>query len=112
LTFLNCEILRSDQLWLSQLPIKIVVAAVFFVDVCWTLRWQDGDLHGKMEALQLELSQSYQKQSQLSEQLLHEVTGAQALREQLVEREGSIVQLQAELLGARYTVIPLRAQNE
>ncbi len=109
MTFLNCEILRSDRLWLSQLPIKIVVA---FVDVCWTLRWQDGELHGKMEALQLELSQSYQKQSQLSEQLLHEVTGAQAFREQLVERENSIVQLQAELLGARYTVIPLRAQNE
>ncbi|CAK9204593.1 unnamed protein product [Sphagnum troendelagicum] len=72
----------------------------------------DGELHGKMEALQLELSQSYQKQSQLSEQLLHEVTGAQAFREQLVERENSIVQLQAELLGARGRVTQLEEELE
>lgn len=55
----------------------------------------------KVKTLQLELNQSYQKHSQVSEKLVQEVTESQSLRTQLAEKETTITQLQEQLTAEK-----------
>lgn len=59
------------------------------------------ELEEKVKALQMELNQSYQKHSQVSEKLVQEVTESQSLRAQLGEKETALNQLQEQLTAAK-----------
>lgn len=63
------------------------------------------ELEEKVKTLQLELNQSYQKHSQVSEKLVQEVTESQALRAQLAEKESAMHELQEQLTIEREKIL-------
>jgi autophagy-related protein 16 len=70
------------------------------------------ELEEKVKALQLELNQSYQKHSQVSEKLVEEITESQGLRSQLSDKEANISQLQEDLNAARDRISQLEADEK
>lgn len=65
------------------------------------------ELEENVKSLQLQLNQSYQKHSQVSEKLVQEVTESQSLRTQLAEKEASITQLQENLTAEKATLLQI-----
>lgn len=68
------------------------------------------ELEDKVKSLQLELNQSYQKHSQVSEKLVSELTESQSLRTQLTEKETTISELQELLASERSALSKLETE--
>lgn len=65
------------------------------------------ELGEKLKDLQIELNQSYQKHSQVSDRLVQEVTESQSLRTQLGDKETAINALQEELTAAKEKILQI-----
>eukprot|EP00249_Psilotum_nudum_P002541 c15631_g1_i1 orf=223-1749(-) len=77
-----------------------------------SLSCQGKGLQEKVDSLQQELMQCYRAQTQLSEQLVQEVTSSKVLRSQQSESNRLIGELQAELLAIRERLIQLEVEVE